>query len=179
MRNTRQKLGGEFKDYAKVVPDMRGAVAIAYARSTNDLEGLLRTYRSTGSDEDKVNLLRSTAAFTDKRVLHAGFDFALSGEVKRQDIIQPIIAANGNPQAKDVAWAWFRENIEKLQAIYRGTGILSDLARGISMLGIGRVKEVESFFEEHKMPDAEAGIKAGLEELRAYDRLVRTITQEH
>ncbi len=174
------KLGDEFKSYAKIVPDMRRAVATAYARSSNDLERLLRMYRATSSDEDKVNLLRATAAFTDKRILQEAFDFALSGEVKRQDIIWPIIAANANPQAKDVAWAWLRRNIEKLQAIYKGTGILSDAVRGIiPMLGIGRVKEIESFFEEHKMPDAEAGIKAGLEELRAYDRLSRTIMQEY
>jgi tricorn protease interacting factor F2/3 len=173
------KLADEFKNYTKVVPDMRKAVATAYARSTNDFASLVRVYQTTTSDEDKVNLLQASAAFTNDQTLQEALDFTLSGEVKRQDVFSPIFFATVNPQARDVAWTWFRKNIEKLRTIFQGTGVLSGGIEGmIPILGIGRIEEVESFFGEHKMPEAEAGIKAGLEELRAYDRLVRTITQE-
>jgi hypothetical protein len=42
-------------------------------------------------------------------------------------------------------------------------------------LGVGRVEEVKKFFTQHKIPDAEVGISAGLERLLVYDRLARTL----
>lgn len=173
-------LAGDFQDYTKVPPDMREAVATAYARSTNDFDGILNRYRVSVSDEDKGNLLRALAAFRDEALLQRALDFSLSAEVKRQDIMSPIFAAISNPEAKNVTWTWFQMNAEKLQAIYRGTGRISgSIEHVISILGIGRVTDVESFFEQHPIPEAKAGIKAGFEKVHVYDRLVRHITEEN
>ncbi len=173
------KLGGDFKNYERVLPDMREAVAVAYARSTNDFENLVRAYRDSKSDEEKVRLLSAMTAFTDMTLLQRTLDFALSIEVKRQDAIGVIRAAAENPHARDITWTWLQSNIGKLRELYGGTGILSAaFLLMLPILGIGRIQEVEGFLGQHKMPDAEAGIKAGLEKLRAYDRLVRKITQE-
>jgi tricorn protease interacting factor F2/3 len=168
------KLGGEFKNYAKVPPDMKQAVTLAYARSANDFDKLAAAYRGSSSDEDKVRFLTAMTAFANIGLVQRTLDFALSGEVKRQDVISAIYAATEKPQAKDVAWTWLQSNIVKLQELYRSTGTLSGVFLSlIPILGIGKVQEVEDFFDEHKMPEAEMGIKAGLERLRAYDRFVR------
>ncbi len=173
------KLGGDFKNYERVLPDMREAVAVAYARSTNDFENLVRVYRGSKSDEEKVRLLSAMTAFTDMTLLQRTLDFALSIEVKRQDAIGVIRAAIEKPHAKDITWTWLQANMGKLRELYGGTGILSAaFLFMLPILGIGRIQEVEGFLGQHKMPDAETGIKAGLEKLRAYDRLVRKITQE-
>jgi len=174
------KLGGDFQDYGKVQPDMKEAVALAYARSTNNFESVAKAYRESISDEDKVRFLSAMTAFTDSTLLKRTLDFSLSGEVKRQDVIGVIHAATENPQAKDITWNWLQSNIEKILELYHNTGILSGAFLSIiPLLGIGRIQEVEHFFDKHKIPDAEVGIKAGLEKLRAYDRLVRNMIQEH
>jgi tricorn protease interacting factor F2/3 len=173
------QLKDEFADYARVPPDMRQAVALAYARTANDFDKLVQAYRDSKSDEDKVRLLTAMTAFSDIELVQRCLDFALSGEVKRQDIIAAVYAATEKRQARQLTWNWLQAHIEKLQELYHSTGTLSGVFLSlVPILGIGRVQEVEHFFEEHRMPEADMGIKAGLERLRAYDRFVRTTLEK-
>ena len=173
------KLGKDFTDYDNALPDMKQAVALAYARSTNDFDGLVKAYRKSDSDEDKVRFLGAMTSFTDQGLLQKTLEFALSGEVKRQDVIGVILAATEKPNTARITWNWLQSNIEKIREMYANTGALSGVFLTIiPILGVGRIQEVESFFETHNMPEAEVGIKAGLEKLRAYDRLVRNIMQK-
>ena len=172
------RLGKEFKQYRQVPPDMRQAVVLAYARSTNDFDGLVKEYRSSSSDEDKAYYLNAMTAFTDHDLIKRSFEFALSGAVKRQDIIGILGGAVEKPEARDIAWAWLQSNMSKLQELYQNTGLLPEIFMGATpILGIGRVAEVEKFFATHRMQGAETGIDAGLEKLQVYDRLVRNIMQ--
>ena len=172
-------LGKGFTDYNSALPDMKQAIALAYARSTNDFDGLVKAYRQSNSDEDKVKFLSAMTSFTDPPLLQKTLEFALSGEVKRQDVIGVILAATGNPHTARVTWAWLQSNMEKIREMYSNTGALSTVFNTmIPILGVGRIQEVENFFRKHSIPEAESGIKAGLEKLRAYDRLVRNIMQK-
>jgi tricorn protease interacting factor F2/3 len=172
-------LARDFNDYGKTPPDMRLAVATAYARSTNDLDGLTRKYRESSSDEDRIQFLQSMTTFSDGELVKRTLNFAISGEVKRQDVISVVIAATENPQVKDMTWEWLKSNIGKLQELYQGTGILSTVfMSNIPVLCVGRLSEAEGFFAKNAISDADAGIKVGLEKLRVYDRLVKSIARE-
>ena len=172
-------LASEFKEYAKVAPDMRSAVAAAYAKATNDINGIIDTYRKSNSDEDKVRLLSAMTVFSDENLIAKTLDFALSGEVKRQDIIAAVSGAAQNPHVRKMMWDWLKSKIGKLQELYAGTGLTSSiLASTIPILCLGRVSEAETYFREHPIPDAEIGIKVGLEKLRAYDRLREEIMRQ-
>jgi tricorn protease interacting factor F2/3 len=177
-RDYASKLGKEFRDYARVHPDMKQAVALAYARATNDVDGLLKAYRETDSDEDKLSFLNAMTGFADQALVRKTLSFATSGEVKRQDVIAVVGYAAGKPYTGDTLWSWLQSNIETIRDLYLNTGVLSGvLGNLIPILGVGRIQEVEGFFEKHKMPEAEMGIKFGLEKLRVYDRLVNSIMQ--
>ena len=172
-------LARDFNDYGKTPPDMRLAVATAYARSTNDLDGLTRKYRESSSDEDRIQFLQSMTTFSDGELVKRTLNFAISGEVKRQDVISVVIAATENPQVKDMTWEWLKSNIGKLQELYQGTGILSTVfMSNIPVLCVGRLSEAEGFFAKNAISNADAGIKVGLEKLRVYDRLVKSIARE-
>ncbi len=172
-----KELGSSFKDYEKVRPDMKDAVAIAYARAYNDFEGIVKKYREFISDEERIRMLSSLMSFKEKSLVALSLGFALSGEVKRQDVRTLILMATRNPDARDIAWMWLKVNIETLRKLYEGTGTLSRVLLAIiPILGISRVKEVEKFFEENRIPEAEKGIEAGLEKLKIYDRLVKSIS---
>jgi tricorn protease interacting factor F2/3 len=169
-------LGRDFKKYDDVLPDMKQAVALAYARSTNDFEGLVRAYRQSESDEDKVKFLYAMTALTGEGLLQKALEFSLSGEVKRQDVLSIIHGAVEKPYTAETTWTWLQSNMESLRQMYLNTGVLSGVFFSIiPILGVNRTREFESFFERHKMPEAEMGIRAGLERLEAYDRLVRNI----
>jgi tricorn protease interacting factor F2/3 len=174
--NYAKELAPQFKEFQKVEPDMRQAVALAYARSEGDYDGLLKAYRESNSDEHKVTFLNAMTAFSNESFLNRTLEFALSGEVKKQDVRTVLLAATEKPDAKNTTWSWLKANLEKIRNLYQNTGILSGTFLSIiPILGIGRIPEVEDFFNKHKIIEAEVGIKAGLEKLNTFDRLVRKI----
>jgi len=173
------KLAPEFKDYSKIGPDMRAAVAVAYAKSTNNLDDLIAAYRKSTSDEDRVKILVAMTVFADEKLVSRALDFALSGEVKRQDVVAVVSGAAQNPHIRSMMWEWFKSKIRRLQELYTGTGLMSSiLASTIPVLCLGRVLQAETYFIEHMLPDSETGIKVGLEKLRAYDRLRNVILSQ-
>jgi len=88
-----------------------------------------------------------------------------------------LISGLANPDAKNMIWLWIKLYVNRLKVLYEGTGVLSRLLKAvIPFLGVGRVKELVKFFEEKKLPEAETGIKTGLERLQIYDKLVKEYT---
>jgi len=170
------ELATKFNEYDQVTSDMKQAVALAYAKSTENYDNLLAAYRKSDSDEDKIRLLTAMTAFKNATLVNRTLDFTLTNEVKRQDTRIILVTAAANPDARDTTWKWLQANIERLQAIYKGTGILSGtLLSAIPLLGIGKTEETRTFFINHKIQDAEVGIEAGLEKLFVYDRLARNL----
>jgi len=171
------ELGSRFTDYENVEPDMKGAVAIGYARAYGGFEEIAKRYRESASDEEKVRLLVSMATFKEPRLLSQSLELAQRGEIKRQDQMTLIAATTRNPHARDTAWAWIELNMSHLREVYEGTGELSPLLQScIPILGIGKVEEMKRYFEENRIPEAQNGIKTGLEKLGIYQRLVDSVS---
>ncbi len=172
-----KELGSRFRDYQSVEPNMKQAVAVAYARVYGDFEGIVKKYRERVSDEECIRLINSMMSFKEPSLVALSLGFALSGEVKRQDVMSMVLATKTNPNARDVAWLWLKMNIDGLKKIYHGTGMLSRILLSIlPILGLKKVEEVKSFFEQNEIPEADIGIKAGLEKLYIYDELVKRET---
>jgi len=170
-----REVGAKFKDLANVEPDMKRAVIVGHARSSNDYDGLLDNYKKSTTDEDRLRYLEGLASFKQPDLVRKVQAFAMAGNVKRQDIGRGLLQfATSNPDAHAVAWEWFRDNIEKLDKMYEGTATLSAYMRQyISIIGVGRVGEIEKLFGEHKL----AGADATLERLKIHDRLANEITK--
>src|SRR6059036_1252237 len=170
-----REVGAKFKDLANVEPDMKRAVIVGHARSSNDYDGLLDNYKKSTTDEDRLRYLEGLASFKQPDLVRKVQAFAMAGNVKRQDIGRGLLQfATSNPDAHAVTWEWFRENIGKLDKMYEGTATLSAYMRAyISIIGVGRVVEIEKLFSEHKL----AGADATLERLKIHDRLANEITK--
>lgn len=171
------ELGTKFHDYMKVEPDMKEAVAVAYARAYSDFESIVKKYRESGSDEEKVRLLGAMMAFRTTRLLSQSLELIPSNEVKKQDAATMILASTRNPDARQTVWEWLTLNMTYLRKVNEGSGELGQVLQYcIPILGLGRVEEAERFFEQNRVPEAERGIDAGLERLRIYQRLVEKIS---
>ena len=170
------KLGSRFANYGGVDPDMKQAVAIGYARAYGNFEAIAKKYSESTSNEEKVRLLVSMATFKEPKLISQSLELAEKGEIKRQDQIILIEAVTRNPAAKDTAWAWIKFNMSRLRETYEGTGTLSRFFQScIPILGIGRVEEVERYFVENTVPEAENGIRAGLERLRVNQKFANSV----
>jgi tricorn protease interacting factor F2/3 len=170
-----REAGAKFKDLAAVEPDTKRSVIVGYARSSNDYDRLLDHYKKSTTDEERLRYLEGLASFKRPNLVREVLDFAIAGNVKRQDIGRGLLQfATSNPEAHSVTWQWFRDNIEKLNKMYEGTATLSAYMRAyISIIGVGRVWEVEKLFSEHKL----AGADSTLERLKIHDRLANEITK--
>ena len=164
--------GSKFKDLANVEPDMKRSVVMGYARSSNDYEGLIGRYLKSTTDEERLRVLEGLVSFKNPELIAKTLDFALSGKVKRQDVRNVVLYATANPDARNVAWEWFQKNMTKLEEMYSGTAQFSIILREyLSIIGVGRVAEVEKFFSERKV----IGADIALERLRIYDRLAKKV----
>src|SRR6266571_1061708 len=165
----------KFKDLAAVEPDMKRSVIIGYARSSNDHDGLIDRYKKSTTDEDRLRYLEGLASFKRPEFVRKVQEFAMAGNVKRQDIGRGLLQfATSNTDAHAVTWEWFRDNIGKLDKMYEGTATLSAYMRAhIPIIGVGRVGEIEKLFGEHRLPGAHATI----ERLKIHDRLANEITK--
>ena len=170
-----REIGAKFRDLANVEPDMKRAVIVGHARSSNDYEGLLDAYKKSTTDEDRLRYLEGLASFKRLDLVRKVQEFAMAGNVKRQDIGRGLLQfTTSNPDAHAVTWGWFRDNVEKLDKMYEGTATLSAYMRMyISIIGVGRVREVEKLFSEHKL----AGADSTLERLKIHDRLANEIAK--
>ena len=168
-----KKAGSKLNDLANVEPDMKRSVVMGYARSSNDYDGLIGKYTKSTTDEERLRYLEGLASFKNPELVARTLDFALSGKVKRQDVRNVILYATANPDAKPAFWQWFKKNMAKLEEMYSGTAQFSIILREyFSIVGVGRLAEVEKFFSDHKA----IGTDIALERLRIYDQLARNIT---
>ena len=168
-----KKAGSKLNDLAKVEPDMKRSVVMGYARSSNDYDGLISRYTKSTTDEERLRYLEGLASFKNPELVAKTLDFALSGKVKRQDVRNVILYATANPGAKTAVWQWFKKNMAKLEEMYSGTAQFSIILREyLSIIGVGRLADVEKFFGDHKA----IGADIALERLRIYDQLARKIT---
>jgi tricorn protease interacting factor F2/3 len=165
--------GSKFKELASIEPDMKRSVAMGYARSSNDYDGLISRYTKSTTDEERLRFLEGLVSFKNPVLIAKTLDFALSGKVKRQDVRNVIFYATANPDARTVIWEWFKKNRSKLEEMYSGTAQFSIILREyFSIVGVGRAAEVEKFFSEHKV----IGADIALERLKIYDQLAKRIT---
>jgi len=168
-----KKSGSKLNDLANVEPDMKRSVVMGYARSSNDYDGLISRYTKSTTDEERLRYLEGLASFKNPLLVAKTLDFALSGKVKRQDVRNVILYTTANPDARIACWEWFKRNMAKLEEMYSGTAQFSIILREyFSIIGVGRLAEVEKFFSDHKA----IGADIALERLRIYDQLARTIT---
>jgi tricorn protease interacting factor F2/3 len=172
------ELGSRFRNYESVEPDMKEAVAIAYARACEDFDAILKRYRESATDEEKLRLLGAMMTFKNTELLSRSLELALSNEVKKQDLITMILAGTRNPNARQTVWQWITTNISDLRRIQEGTGELGQfLQYSIPIFGLGRIEEVERFFDQNRIPEAQRGIDAGLERLKIYQKLMDTMSR--
>jgi len=167
--------GSHLNNIASVEPDMKLPVIKGYARSTNDYDGLIDRFKKSTTDEERLRYLDGLSSFKKPELVAKALDFTIGGNVKRQDIRNVILYTTENPDAKKAEWDWFKNNFQKLIDIYQGTAQLSSTLRGnMSVVGVGRVGDVESLFRQHPVPGADATI----ERLRIFDRLAKSINAE-
>jgi puromycin-sensitive aminopeptidase len=165
-----QRFAKFLKDQSAVVADLRGTLYSIAIRNGGkaEYEQVLEIFRKSDLNEEKNRCLKSLGTATDVELLKRTLDFALSSEVRSQDVFYVLNTVATNPLSVRLTWEWFKQNFEDIKKRYEGGFIIGRIVK-ISISGFVKEKdaaEVEEFFKQHPLPNAQRSISQGLETLR-------------
>lgn len=100
--------------------DLRGACykAVLQTGNAETFESMLKIYRTTDLHEEKDRIARALGTIHDVDILRKVIDFAMSKEVRSQDSVFGIAAVAMNPDGREMAWNFFKDNSSVLLERY-------------------------------------------------------------
>ncbi|HME19134.1 MAG TPA: M1 family metallopeptidase [Nitrososphaerales archaeon] len=146
-----RKLAAMFSDYDRVDPNLRGAVAVAFARTSGGsaFEPLAKMVKSMKSEVDRSRIYSALTSFTDPSVVGRALELGLSGAISRSDSAYTMTSASANPLARDVLWKWIQKRHDKLLKLYAGSQqLMLYYEVVIPRCAVGKVDEIKRFFSE-------------------------------
>ncbi len=168
------EISGRFGVWDRLDPDLRGAVAIAYARAGGPRAfGELRAALDRPqSDVEALRLERALPWSPEPARIREALDLAASGRINRGHVLAVTFQAASNPAGRELAWTWLEEHLGTLTEIFRGSGYLPLVLEAVlPLVGRGRAAEVRRFFEGRELPEGSRGVAKGLERLEIAERL--------
>lgn len=165
-----------FKDYDNLDENLKESVAIAYAISANDFEGLFSKYKSLTSDDEKNKILNAMLNMRDRAIVSKIISLLLERSIKLQEIIKVINGLVRNPFTREEACNYLKDNFDKVKelastAMGRGWGLSGLIREGISMCGIEKPREIMEFLDTINYKEIERAVNHAKEMIKVYHRI--------
>jgi len=167
------RLSERFARFDEVEPDLRQAVATAYAvvNGGSAYEPMVRRLK-TASEVDRAKLYAALTASTDQAVVEKTLDLTIGGQVSRSDSGYTIVGASNNPLARKTTWDWIVRRYDEVKGIYGGAQqFYLYLDRAVPRCGLGRAGEVKSFISGRRFDEGKLTFQRTFERLEVNTRL--------
>ncbi|HUI86482.1 MAG TPA: M1 family metallopeptidase [Nitrososphaerales archaeon] len=164
-----KRLAGKFGRYREVDPELKAAVAVAYARNggRTGFGPLARMVEAEDSELGRSRIYRGMTAFKEPPLVTETLDLTVSGRVSRSDSAYAVSAASLNPLTRDALWDWVGKSYQTLWEMYGGSqSVFTLLDVALSRCGVGREQEVERFLAEKMKAHGGITFARTLEKLR-------------
>lgn len=164
----------------KALPsDLRTPVFKIYLKNggAKEYEDLLSYFRDASDDAERRQVFSSIGHTPDPKLKKAAMDWALSGEVKTQDIIWPLgSVGHSNKEGQEISWQFYKENFDRLKGIFEKASPTL-MSHVIVMCAGGfcsseKADEIEKFFVDHPLPSCTRKISQVVENMRANAKLL-------
>jgi tricorn protease interacting factor F2/3 len=176
-----RKLAPRFDHYAEVDPNLRAAVATAYARVNGEKakEPLLAMVKSLQGEVDRAKIWRALCSFDDPSLIEDTLALGISGQVSRSDSAYPMMIAAYNPRARDVYWRWLTKNYDGILDMYAGSQqFYLYMARALPIAGVAREAAVKGFLSGRRMKLGGSSLTRALEHLEINSKLRRRLLKK-
>jgi puromycin-sensitive aminopeptidase len=144
----REMLGGGETD-----PDLRPVLYRVMANSEEVMfDRLLGLYRTSASPTDRAQILSALGSARDSEKLRRALEFAVSGEVRTQDLMYCFSAASVNPAGRRLVWDFVAQRWDDLAARHEGNpAAFARIVRfaGASLATREEAAEAQAFFDAH------------------------------
>ncbi|MDG6983367.1 MAG: M1 family metallopeptidase [Nitrososphaerota archaeon] len=168
------RLAPRFESYFDVNPDLRGAVATAYAR-TNGRRAhprLVEMVRTLQGEVDRAKVWGALCSFKEPELVAETLALGISGEVSRSDSAYPILYAALNTGAREAYWGWLTTNYDKIRDLYAGSQqFYLYMGLVLPICGVTREADVRRFLSGRRMKQGGSSLTRALEHLAINTRL--------
>ncbi len=162
--------------------DLRSTVysLAAWQGDEKTYKNILKLYKKTPSQEEKVRFLAALSNFAREDLLLKTLDLTLKKDVRSQHCFIPLGVVANNIHGKDLVWPWLREHWKKI-AVKAGKGspllqrIVGVLSVTTDMKTYG---EIDVFFKENMIPGIERKVAQTLEKIRIHTAFVERVGKE-
>eukprot|EP00123_Amoebidium_parasiticum_P001055 comp12046_c0_seq1/m.6750 comp12046_c0_seq1/g.6750 ORF comp12046_c0_seq1/g.6750 comp12046_c0_seq1/m.6750 type:complete len:862 (-) comp12046_c0_seq1:775-3360(-) len=154
-------------------PDLRAPVfniALMNCETNEVFDELVALYLETEAEDLKTIVLRVLGSGPSRELVIKALDFALSEQVRNQDVSMVLLSCAQNPKGRDATWEYFMEHYQVFYDKFASGNLL--MARIISYAADSlateeRAREVEEFFAKHPLRTVERTIHQVAETIRA------------
>lgn len=133
-------------------------------------EKLVKIYKESDLSEEKVRVLGAIGLFEDEELARKALEFALSGEVKNQDIFYVFSSVGMNRKYNKLAWQFVKDNWQELCRRLGGAAmLLGRIVEGATARFITEedARDLEEFFRANPIPEINKTISQTVERIRS------------
>jgi aminopeptidase N len=147
-------------------PTMLDTVILLAARDGDDTlyDRLRSRATSQGSPQDAERALFALTQFTDPKLISRTLEYAVSPEVRRQDVPLLLGAMLRNPASREIAWSFVKTRWSDVSAKIEGP--FGSLVGATSGFCDARLRDdVREFFTEHPVPGSDRPLRQAIESM--------------
>ena len=167
-------LSERFGSWDHLDPDLKGAVAIARARTggENGWNDIRRALGRSPPSAEAEYLENALAWSGDASLVALTLDLLSSGALIQDHVSDVIANAARNSVGRPLVQTWLERQLPGLRKMFQGSPLhlVSILERSIPFAGLGRFKETAAFYRDTPIPEAANGVAKGLERLEIFER---------
>ncbi len=165
-----RELALRYLDNAASVEPSLASVATNIAASNGDaalFDKLQQTYETATDPQIQENALRLLGRFRDPELQRRSLEYAVSGKVRNQDATFQLIRPMRDPETRDEAWDFVRQNWDKVQAEFT-TAMGGYLVSGTgAFCSAEKRDEVEQFFASHPVAASSHSLQRAKDDIDA------------
>jgi tricorn protease interacting factor F2/3 len=162
-------------------PNLRSPVfnLVAWSGAATQ-EKFKELYRKAKTQEEKIRFLGAMYDSQDEKVIEAGLNFALTDEVRTQDLYVPIAKSAANLHGKKTVWPWVKRNWKAIHARFGNASPLFNHIIHAAAMGsdMERASDVAGFFKKNPVPGTEMTVSQVVERTRVRARLLERSRNE-
>jgi tricorn protease interacting factor F2/3 len=173
-----RRLARRFDDFESVEPNLKVAVAIAYAVTKGGAayDPLVGLVKRAQVEIERSRIYPALTSFEEPALVEKALELSISGEVSRSDSFFTLTGAALNPKMRSTLWNWLSKRYNRISEIYGGSqSFFFILDRIIPQCGVGREAEVRGFLSGKKYKEGETTFRRTFELLDINSRLRKTL----
>ena len=137
----------------EMAPDLVGTItSIAARNGSKNYESLEEMYKKTTNPQQKGTVLTSLYQFGENDTLEKALDFALTDDVRAQDLVRVFRGVTANTKSRDVLLQWMKKNWSILEKHKDSLTVFDDVISSLRIYTGKEAEEAKEFISSKNIP---------------------------